>query len=139
MESKEKSNVFWPKIDDLESAINAERLGSWAAFAVAAITVVFTTIVVYAGEEIGGIGPYAYVDAVMFAVIGWRIRRHSRGFAVAGLALWIVEKGYQIAMTDAAKSGAIMGILLLLMFISGVRGTFAYHRFKSETPAVMQG
>jgi hypothetical protein len=131
-EKKKSNNWWWPKITDQASAIEASRAGFWAAVVVAVITAVFATISLVSQEAIATIDPWAYFDAVLFAVIAWRIRRYSRFFAVAGVVLFVIEKAIQ-AQTQGAN-GWPLAIVLLLMFISGVRGVFAYHRFsRTET------
>ena len=132
------TNVFWPKINDLPSASAASDLGFWAALAVALITAVFATIALVANTDILAINAWAYFDAVLFALIAWRIKRRSRAFAVAGLCLFIIEKIVQFSQPEVASSGAVMAVLFLLLFISGVRGTFAFHRFsREEAPAAV--
>lgn len=135
MKEKGKSkNWWWPTITDQASAIEASRAGFWAAVAVASITAVFATISLVIQKEIATINPWAYVDAVIFAVIAWRIKKYSKFFAVAGVVFFIIEKAL-LAQTQGAK-GWPLAIVLLLMFISGARGVFAYHRFSSnETQA----
>lgn len=132
------SNVFWPRITDLQSASAASDLGFWAAVAVAALTAVFATIAIVAGTDILALDAWAYVDAVLFALIAWRIKRRSRVFAVAGLCLFIVEKVVQFSQPEIPSSGAVMAVLFLLFFVGGVRGTFAFHRFsRDEVPAAV--
>jgi len=130
------NNFFWPKITDLPSATAASDLGFWAAVAVATITTVFATIALVANTYILAIDAWAYFDAVLFALIAWRIRRRSGAFAVAGLCLFIFEKLIQFSQPEVASSGAVMALLFLLFFINGVRGTFAFHRYsREEAPA----
>jgi len=126
------NNIFWPRITDLASASAASDLGFWAAVAVAAITAVFATIALVANTDILAINAWAYIDAVLFGLIAWRIKRRSRVFAVAGLCLFIVEKIVQFSQPEVASSGAVMAVLFLLLFVGGVRGTFAFHRFSRE-------
>lgn len=124
-----KGHWFWPRITGLPSAIGASDQGFWAAIVVASITAIFATIALLAQVEIATINASAYVDAVLFGVTAWRIKRRSKFFAVFGLCLFIIEKAYQFSQPQAAASGAIMAVVLLILFINGVRGTFAYHRF----------
>lgn len=129
------SNVFWSKVVDLPSAIAASDQGFWAAIAVAAITTVFATIALVTKTDIATINAWAYLDAILFGLIAWRIRRRSRAFAVAGLCLFVIEKAVQFAQPEVASSGAVMAVLFLLLFISGVRGTFAFHRLSRPDAA----
>lgn len=124
-----KGHWFWPRVIDLPSAIGASDQGFWAAIVVASITAIFATVALLVQAEIATINASAYVDAVLFGAIAWRIRRRSKFFAVFGLCLFIIEKAYQFAQPQAVASGAIMAVVLLVFFTNGVRGTFAYHRF----------
>lgn len=129
---KRYNNWWWPTISDQTSAIEASKSGFWAAVFVAVVTTLFATISLVIQKEILSIDPWAYLDAFLFAVIAWRIRRYSRTFAVAGLVLFVIEKAL-LVQTQGAK-GWPMAIVLLLMFVSGVRGVFAYHRFSNSGP-----
>jgi hypothetical protein len=135
-----QSNWFWPKIVDLPSAVSASDQGFWASVVVAAITAVLATIALATKTDIATINAWAYLDALLFGLIAWRIKRRSRAFAIAGLCLFILEKAFQFSQSQSAASGSVMAVFLLLLFVSGVRGTFAFHRFSriGTTPAVAQ-
>lgn len=119
---------YWPEFGNLADAEQASNAGFWAALICAVITAVVASISVFAKSAVMGIDSMAYVDALLFAVIAWRIRRRSRGFAVAGLVLFLIEKIFQFATQPKAVVGILMAVALLMAFITGVRGTFAYHR-----------
>jgi hypothetical protein len=121
---------LWPTITDQASAIEASKAGFWAAVVVATITAIFATVALVTQKEIASINAWAYVDAALFSIIAWRIKRYSKFFAVAGVVLFIGEK-IMIAQTEGAR-GLPLAIILLLMFISGVRGVFGYHRYSTN-------
>ena len=123
--------MYWPEIGNLADAEQASNQGFWAAVVCAVITALFATIAATSGNAVAGIGPVAYADAVVFAVIAWRIRARSKSFAVIGLVLFVIEKIFQLATQPLSLGfGILVAIALLLAFITGVRGTFAYHRIK---------
>jgi hypothetical protein len=123
---------YWPKIGNVADAEDASDRGYWAALIVAAITTLFATISLATKADIATISPAAYVDAVLFGIIAWRIKRRSKSFAVAGLCLFIIEKIVQFSMQpQLAIFGFAMAILILLLFITGVRGTFAFHQLSA--------
>jgi len=130
-DEKKKTNWFWPKINDLESAKEASKLGFWAALFVAVVTTIFATIALATQEEIASINAWAYLDAFLFGIIAWRIKRYSRVFAVIGIILFVIEKA-MLATTQGA-AGWPMAIIILLMFINGARGVFGYHRYKKSS------
>ena len=129
-----RDSWYWPKITNIADAAKASDQGFWAAVLVAGITTVIATITVFSGREIAAINPYAYIDAALFALIAWRIRRRSRAFAVVGLVLFLFEKIHQFSVEpQIASVGAIMAIFFVLLFINGIRGTFAFHRLAQKS------
>lgn len=131
MTTQKKSNWAWPAIEDRESAAAASKSGMWAAFIVAVVTALVATLAMAMQKAIVGIDAWAYLDAGIFAVIAWGIKQMSRAAAVIGLVLFIVER---IDMAVSQHNFSILSILLLLMFINGVRGAFGYHRYAKDEP-----
>jgi len=72
----------------------------------------------------------ALLDALVFIIIGWGIHRMSRVAAVAGLAFHIFER--VMAAPDHGGRGYELAIIIMLLFISSVRATFAYHKYVKE-------
>ncbi|WP_266170551.1 hypothetical protein [Dyella subtropica] len=124
---------YWPTFGNVADAVQASNQGMWAAVFCAVVTAIMATVSIFTAAGIAGIHPSAYLDAVLFAVIAWRIHARSKGFAIAGLCLFVIEKIFQIVtQPESMRFGIFLGIILLLCFISGVRGNFAYHRFMAE-------
>ena len=113
---------LWPDIDDVEDARAASRMAMWASFLVAGVTVV----VAIAGAL--GLGLSALADAAIFLALGFGISRVSRVAASLAFALFIVER--VVLFSQTGNTGGILGIVLLLCFGNGLRGTFAFHRLK---------
>ena len=132
--TKKVKNWWWPTISDQSSAIEASKAGFWAALSVAVITALFATIALVTHKEIASVNVSAYVDAVLFSIIAWRIKNYSKIFAVVGVVLFLIEKGLQFQSSGA--QGLPLAIILLLMFVSGARGVFAYHRYEIELPQI---
>src|SRR5262245_28845717 len=124
------TNVIWPKIGDIEAAKQVAKSGFWAAAIVAVVTAIFATIALVTQKEVATIDAWAYVDAVLFALIAWRVKKFSRVFAVAGIVLDVLEE--ILLAQQLGGTGVVMAIILLLMFIHGARGVFAYHRFVAK-------
>ncbi|TFW30494.1 hypothetical protein [Massilia horti] len=127
MAEKKSKNWWWPTITDQASAIEASKAGYWAAVIVAVVTAAFATFALMLQKEIVAVGPLAYIDAVLFAVIAWRIKKYSKFFAVAGVVLFVIEKALLAPAQGVA--GLPLAIVVLLMFVNGARGVFAYHRY----------
>ncbi len=126
---------FLPDTDTMPQAISVSQYGFYSALIVAIITTIMATIALMAKKDIGGVDPWAYVDAILFGLIAWRIKRHSRVFAVIGLSLFVIEKVVQYSTGLALTSGMFMTAFILLGFVNGVRGTFAIHRIALEEAA----
>jgi hypothetical protein len=128
-----RNSWYWSKIDNVADAIEASNLGFWAAVFVAVVTTIFATVTLVLKKDIAGINPLAYIDAVLFAIIAWRIRRRSRAFAVIGLCLFVLEKVVQFSTQPQLVSFALfMAVVITLLFINGVRGTFAFHKLSAK-------
>ena len=126
---------YWPQIGNRADAIEASNAGFWAAVFCASVTALFATISIFTHSAVIGVNAGAYLDAVLFGIVAWRIRSRSKVFAVLGLCLYVVEKIYQYAtQPHVAIFGIFMVIVLLLAFISGIRGTFAFHRLSAADP-----
>jgi hypothetical protein len=132
----QKPKWYWPKIVDLKSAEFAVSSGVWAAGITAAYTGLFATIALLAQKPFRGLDEWAYVDAAIFALIAWRVQRHSRPFALFGLACLVAEPFFSPA---GNVSGWIFYLVILMMFFNGVRGVFGYHRFASKALKAANG
>ncbi len=124
---------LWPEISDVDSAKKAAHLGASASFWVAGLTAVFAVLGIFKVVKL--LDGWGLVDAAAFAVIGFFImKRMSRGAAVAGLVFYIFERVYATATKGASAGLGGVALVFTLYFINGVRGTFAYRRFR-EPPS----
>ena len=120
---------FWPSVDTAEGAASAAKQGFWAALFCAVVTAAFGLL------SIMGFDPSALVDAALFAIIAWGLWKKSRAAAVCGLLLYVVERLYM--WSTVGMQNPIVPVLLTLMFINGVRGTFAWKRLKTGTATTL--
>jgi hypothetical protein len=123
-------NWLWPDISDLERAAAAGKEGAAVAFIVAVITAIFAALAYF--NVLNVVSPWALIDASVMATLGFFIRRMSRAAAVIAL-VWFIGARIQGAITHGLASNILLGIVLLAGFVSGVRGTFAYHRLAKHT------
>ena len=89
-----------------------------------------------AGIELFGPGhfdAYALVDAAIFAAVAVGLWRYSRTAAILGLAFYLIERVYM--WSQFGFHAVAMAVILTLAFVSGIRGTFSYHRLRSEARA----
>ena len=128
--------VWWPTLETIEDAKGAARQGAgFAALIAVGMASVITLNLTGVTNNFLGMNGYAYIDASIFLLIAVFTYRYSRVAALAGLAVYVLERANQISETGANRH--VGAILLGLLFVNGVRGTFAYHRFVSaavQTP-----
>jgi len=118
-------------IHDEQSARKVARQAMWAAFFVAIVTGAVSFLSGSGVPVVKGVGPTAWLDAVIFAVLGVGIGKMSRAAAVGALLLYIVER---IAMAPVAGLSPVMMIAMVSCFAQGVRGTWAFHKFRQQSP-----
>jgi hypothetical protein len=117
-------------ISDEQSARKVARQGMWAAFFVAIVTGGASFLAGAGVPLFTGVGATAWVDAVIFAGLGVGIWRMSRVAAVAALLLYIAER---IALAPTVGLSPVMLIAMVSCFVQGVRGTWAFHRFRQQS------
>ena len=132
MTENEQKNQFWPTVNTLKDAVEASDQGYQAALAVALLTGVVTAISLAVKLNIPTISAWNYIDTLLFVIIAWRIKRRSRFFAIAGLCLYTLAIG--LYFLQQGVSAIAVGIVpfLLLGFINGIRGTFAFYRLSHK-------
>jgi uncharacterized membrane protein len=64
----------------------------------------------------------------IYVAIARYIYKMSRIAAIAGLALYSLDRIYLLMLTDFSTSAMPISIIVILMFVNSIRGTFAYHR-----------
>lgn len=124
---------WWPPVTYREGAREAVRLGAGAAAFVAGVTALFGVLAIFGVEILPGFSRISLVDSALFAIVAWRTYKMSRAWAVVGLVMFVVGRVIAFYLSGVtAMSGIIGGLLLLLLFWNGVRGTFAYHRLSTQ-------
>jgi len=126
---------WWPKLTGLEEAEQAAHQSAGVCFTIAALTALLAGMSLWLRKPVLGIDSWAFTDAIIFAIAGWRVWRLSRTWAVLALVLYILERVYAFASSPAPFVGGFIGVAFTLLLISGVRGTFAYWSFKKKEPA----
>ena len=117
-------------IYDEQSARKIARQAMWAAFFVAIVTGAASFLAGSGVPLVKGVGPTAWLDAVVFAALGTGIGKMSRIAAIGALLLYIVER---IAMAPAVGLSPVMMIAMVSCFAQGVRGTWAFHKFRQRS------
>src|SRR5579862_200726 len=122
---------YWNEISDKESAKYATTTAVWISYLLAVVAALTAVYRLDHHESVNGVnGGLALLDAALFLVIGWRISRLSRAWAVVGLCFYLLEWSISVA-TRAYTAGDvprdILAIVFLAVYVNAVRGTFAYH------------
>lgn len=127
---------YWPSTEDRSSAEAAVKPAVGVSSFIAAVSGLIAILSIIYQKPIFGFNGWSLVDALLFGVIAWRIRRMSRAWAVAGLLIYLFEVGFNI--TDR-KPGAlgVVTVVFILTYVGAIRGAFAYHRF-GEAVAVTE-
>jgi hypothetical protein len=69
----------------------------------------------------------AFELAVFYVVVGWRLQKNSRIFAVIGLL--VTAYFYRDKFTESP--GAILPSLIVLLLANTVRATFLFHKYET--------
>jgi hypothetical protein len=107
--------IFWPEVNDLDGAQEAITLGYGACFALAALNGIVATF----GAKSG------FLDAALYAILGFAIRRKSRTAAIMAIALLTLE--ILVSISRVPVVGALT-IISFVCLVGSVRGTLAYWR-----------
>jgi len=130
MAFQDRFSWLWPTIVDKASAKRASMCGLVACAWCAGATIL-VVMVNMLGVDLLHFHISALLDALLFIIIGWGIHRMSRFAAMAGLALEVYERAAQV-FERAFSHGFVLDIFLVLLLISSVRATFAYHKYRKE-------
>ena len=125
--NRNKKFSFWPAVGDEQAAVLAARQGFHAAVYCSIVTAIFAVLGGF-GFKILDFDLWNLTDAALMALLAFGIRRMSRTAALIAL-LYYVAGRIDLWAEYGSQNPVIAGIFVL-MFLSAVRGTFAYHRLK---------
>lgn len=123
----------WISIVDEGSAIKVSRQGFWAAFIIAAFMIVLFLLRI-AEQPYDELGSGLLWRSIVFGATALGIYRMSRIASFLGFSFHFYFNLYP-SFTLWLKSildfnSAIVIIVFTIMFINGIRGTVAYHKYK---------
>jgi hypothetical protein len=123
--------LFWPEIDDLPSARDAARIGAYGAWVVALFSVGSLAFQYFGGASMPqDLLLSGTVFVLLFAGLGFGVWKLSRACAVIALVLYAIDSLSTLLLVRNGLS--VVGIAFLLLFISGTRGTFAWHKYSKQ-------
>ena len=112
-------DLFWPDLTSEPGARSACETASWACFIVAGVT----GVAAFWTSKLG------LVDAALFLMIGFGLRRIWRTAAVAGLLLYLLE---QVATIAQGIFPGVLAIFVSAILFNSVRASFAYRRIRTS-------
>jgi len=122
MDFKNIQRFLWPTIRDAESAKKAAEQGLMAA----ALYFVMSFGFFLSSEHFLTAG----VGVLVVAACGYGARRMSRVASVAGFIF--VVPGIWGTLTQGQTIAMLSMIIISLLFLNSVRGTFWYHKYRKE-------
>lgn len=129
MGNTKKGHYYWPDVSTIEAAKSATKGAMVVALFVASVTAAFALYGMY-NDPVLGINGWAFIDSFIFLLIALGIWKLSRFAAVFGLVFYIIE---QVDMWLSSPSIPFLAIIFTVILIGGVRGTFSYHKLKSQS------
>jgi hypothetical protein len=130
-----KANNWWEAISSIDAAKKLASQGTWAAGFVSAVTLLLTVVGITFGASVEGLPTFdawSFIDVGIYVAIARYIYKMSRIAAVAGLILYTLDRIYLLVLTNLSGSAIPMSIIVILMFVNAIRGTFAYHRLSNQ-------
>jgi len=115
-------DLFWPDLSVDTSAESACDTASYACFAIAGLTTIFAFLTSF----------WIVLDALLFVLIGFGLRKKWRTAAIAGFLLYALET---VASMTAGRAPGVLTILILAILFNSVRASFAYHRMRKMAVA----
>ena len=122
MDFKKIQEFLWPTIRDAESAKKAAEQGF-----IAAMLYVFMAATPILMGQVAKI-----FDVLFVALCGYFTKKLWRTAAVVGLCMMAPEIVF--ALPDGVSFRLASALILTLMFVNAVRGTFLHHRFAANQP-----
>ena len=124
------------EIDDLDDARKAIKQAWIAGLISGGLTLLLAVFAIVGdGSVLGGlVDGWAMIDAFITFGLTYGVYRRNRAASVGLLSFYLLN---QILMRlDGISTGGIgLALVFTLMFVQGVRGTFAYHRFTTQESA----
>jgi len=140
MKHKTKGTYLWPSLTTAAEIEHTITQAAYWAFATAVITGLIGGLSAVMGTAVGPFDGTALLDAAIWAVIGWRIRRYSQPWAISGVLLWVAGNLTKLDWSFETHRSPPIGIVTAfcgLALINGVRALRAYDRLTDPTTPVL--
>ncbi|MFD3157363.1 hypothetical protein ACFIJ5_10950 [Haloimpatiens sp. FM7330] len=117
------------KITSMETAKKVASQGVIASIFIAIITTISIALSM-SGHAILDVDYWTFIDVGLVLIIAFGIHKMSRIAAILGLVFYTAEKVMAIVLSGGRFSFLI--IVFIIAYIEGIRGTFAYHKYKKQ-------
>ena len=118
---------------DLQKAEKAIK-GAWIAAVISGSVTLLVAVLALLGVRLFNFTAWVLIDVALIFGLAYGIYRRSRVCAVIMFVYFIISKIY-ILVTAGGVTGLPLAIVFAYFFFQGIRGTFAYHSLKKNSPA----
>jgi hypothetical protein len=115
---------------DLQKAEKAIK-SAWIAAVISGSITLFVAVLALVGVRLFNFTAWVLIDVVLIFGLAYGIYRKNRVCAVIMFIYFIISKIYML-VTVGGLAGLPLAILFAYFFFQGIRGTFAYHKLKSN-------
>lgn len=126
---------FWPRIDSAEQAKIWMHYGAVAAAFYAAGTACVSYLAICLQRPVLGLDAWAMTDALVFAVVAWRVSRSSANWAITGFVVFTASKLYWAGIAGRTN-GVLLSAVFFLLYLHAARaGLYLRHAEESMATA----
>lgn len=127
------TNRLFRKFRDEQTAKSAAKAAATADLFVACANGLVGALALNGIQAFPGIsGVDCIVEGVAYLIVAWRTARMSRGWSLFGFCLFAIDSILLAAAIPITMNAT--RLLLIIVMLNGVRGCFAYHRFRRSRP-----
>lgn len=130
--------MFWPKVEDSSSAMQAMRLAQGAGLLIAfgyglAMVLAFTADMYPDGTpiedeaELYGL-VFIYLVLIVLALLFWLLARKGMGWAVLIVCAWGLIEAV-LKLLSGSGGGIVLALLLVLFCLGGIRGWLGLRKY----------
>jgi hypothetical protein len=117
---------LWPEMESRVSAIQVTRQGVLAAALSCSLTALVSAL------SVGGYTLYNFLDALIFAIVAWRIYRLSFSWSIFGFVFFLVERidGVMRGTIKINLVGWIIAAAFVMCYVNSIRATWFLRKNK---------
>ncbi len=128
---EDQKNRYWPSTATMSGAVRASEFGVVGALGIALIVGCSAAWISYSEKAFTGNALWWWLHAAAFAALALGMRLRSRSAAYVALPFFLLSQAL-VSDLGATPTSLIVLILMLFLFINGIRGTRAVHRLRAQ-------